>query len=260
MLVAIFAAPLLSLAQTVAEPPKPPRTVNEDRLALCLDQARNDPASAISDANEWAEGLAGADTSYPQQCLGYAYSALLRWQAAEGAFLLARDAVTDPSRRARLGAMAANAALAENRASAALAILEVATRDALGSGDGELRAMVEVDRARAQVLAGDEAGAETTLASARTLDAQSPLAWLLSATLARRLGKLEEAQRFIETAAVLDSKDPEVPLEAGVIAILSGREDAAAASWNSVIAVAPNSSQATTARGYLAQITEPKAQ
>ncbi len=50
-------------------------------------------------------------------------------------------------------------------------------------------------------MQGDMAEAETALANARTLDPQSPYAWLLSATLARRLDKLDEAQRFIETAA-----------------------------------------------------------
>jgi tetratricopeptide (TPR) repeat protein len=261
MIAALLAAPLFSLAQTIAEvpPPAPPRTVAEDRLALCLEAARTDPATAIGEASEWAEGLGGADASYPRQCLGFAYTALLRWEAAEAAFLAARDAAlpTDAFRRAQLGAMAANAALAEGRAAAALAILDVAARDALAAGDAGLRAMTEVDRARAQVLAGDEAGAEATLASARALDAQNGLAWLLSATLARRLGKLDEAQSFIETAAALDPADPETALEAGVIAMLAGREDAAAASWNSVIAVAPGSPQAATARGYLAQLAEP---
>src|SRR5690606_40099279 len=94
-----------------------------------------------------------------------------------------------------------NAAIAAGRAADALSALDLAAADAAASGDAGLRAMIEVDRARALVMEGREAEAEAVLAEARALDAQSPFAWLLSATLARRLGKLDEAQGFIETAA-----------------------------------------------------------
>jgi tetratricopeptide (TPR) repeat protein len=94
------------------------------------------------------------------------------------------------------------------------------------------------------------------LVAARSLDAQNALAWLLSATLARRLGKLGEAQGFIETAAALARDYPEVGLEAGVIAMLQGRGNAAEASWRSVVEVAPDSEAAATARSYLAQLAE----
>ena len=92
------------------------------------------------------------------------------------------------------------------------------------------------------------------LAQARTLDPQSPFAWLLSATLARRLGKLDEAQGYIETAAALSPDYPEIGLEAGVIAMMAGRREAAEASWRSAIALDPNSDAATSAREYLAQV------
>src|SRR4029077_7984654 len=111
--------------------------------------------------------------------------------------------------------------------------------------------MVEVDRARAQVMQGSEADAETTLATARTLDPQSPLAWLLSATLARRLGKLDDAQGFIQTAGELSPNYPEIGLEAGVIAMLAGHRDAAEASWHSVVELAPDSEAAARARACL---------
>ena len=37
----------------------------------------------------------GAAASYPQQCLGYAYTMLLRWEAAERSFLAAREGELD---------------------------------------------------------------------------------------------------------------------------------------------------------------------
>lgn len=237
-------------------------TNEQARLDVCMDRARTDPPSAIAEASEWAAGVTGPEASYPQQCLGIAYTSLLRWGAAEQAFLAARAAAaeSDRFRRATLATMAGNAALAEGRGDAALVALGLAATDAAATGDAALRAMIEIDRARALVMQGDEAESEAVLAAARSLDAQSPYAWLLSATLARRLGKLGEAQGFIETAATLAPGYPEIGLEAGVIAIQQGREDAAAASWRSVIEVEPGSEAAATARGYLAQLEGPGAE
>ncbi len=255
----ILASLLLVLAQGAAdEAPPPQRTVAEDKLSLCLKRARTDPTSAIVEASTWSSEVNGPDVSYPQQCLGLAYTMLLRWDAAERTFLAAREAAAadDHFRRAQLATMAGNAALAGERAVDALTSLELAANDAAASADDGLRAMVEVDRSRALVMQGREADAEATLAAAGTLDAQSPLAWLLSATLARRLGKLEEAQGYIQTAAALSPNYPEIGLEAGVIAMLGGRRDAAETSWRSVVELAPDSAEAASARAYLAQAAE----
>ena len=235
--------------------------LEQARLGLCLEQARTDPAAAITEASTWLGEAGGAERSYPQQCLGYAYTMLLRWDAAERAFLNARVLESGSAyvRRAQLATMAANAALAEERADAALAALALAATDAAAAGDAALRSVIETDRARALVLQGNQGEAEAVLAAARTLDAQNSLAWLLSATLARRLGKLDEAQGFIETAVALDPDHPEAGLEAGVIAMLQGREDAAKASWQSVIDIDPETVPADIARGYLAQLAEPAA-
>ena len=232
--------------------------IEQARLEVCLAQARTDPAAAITQASTWFGEVSGAEASYPQQCLGYAYTLLLRWEAAESAFLAARDAerAINHFRRAQLATMAGNAALADNRGDAALSALALAATDAAVSGDAGLRAVVETDRARALVQQGREGEAEAVLAAARTFDAQNAFAWLLSATLARRLGKLDEAQGFIETAVALSPDYPEVGLEAGVIAMLQGRDAAAEASWKSVVEVEPDSEAAATARGYLAQLAE----
>ena len=42
--------------------------------------------------------------------------------------------------------------------------------------------------------------------------------------------------------------------------MLQGREDAAEASWKSVVEVEPDSEAAATARGYLAQLADPAAE
>jgi tetratricopeptide (TPR) repeat protein len=256
----MIAAILLTLAQsTSAVSPSPaPRALADDQLELCMDKARTDPTSAISEASEWLSGVSTEDGSYPQQCLGMAYTALLRWEAAERAFLAAREAAPQAAhfRRAQLAAMAGNAALAEGRGEAALAGLDLAAGDAEASGDKALQAITQVDRARALVLQGDTMEAGAALASARSLDPQSPYAWLLSATLSRRLGNLDEAQAHIESAAALAPEYPEIGLEAGVIAMLRGKEAAAVESWRSVIRLEPNGDAAIAARGYLEQVGE----
>jgi tetratricopeptide (TPR) repeat protein len=249
----------LLLAQSVSAVAAGVVPLEQARLDLCLDKARADPATAIAGAGTWLGETSAPESSYPQQCLGYAYTLLLRWDAAEDAFLAAREAELEINhfRRAQLATMAANAALAGNRPDAALTALGLAATDAAVAGDAGLRAIVETDRARAMVMHGREGEAEAVLAAARSFDAQNALAWLLSATLARRLGKLDEAQGFIETASALSPGYSEVGLEAGVIAMLQGREDAAKASWESVVALEPRSEAAATARVYLAQLAEP---
>jgi cytochrome c-type biogenesis protein CcmH/NrfG len=111
-------------------------------------------------------------------------------------------------------------------------------------------------RARALVSLDRAAEAQSALAEARRLAPGDAEVFLLSATLARRGQDLKAAQGFIETAALLDPVDPRIGLEAGVIAVLGGRDDAARKSWQSVIAAAPDSAPARSARAYLAQLAD----
>ena len=113
------------------------------------------------------------------------------------------------------------------------------TSSAALRSNARLRALVALTRA-------DEAAAALT--EARLASPKNPEAWLLSATLSRRQGKLAEAQAQIQQAADLLPIDPAIGLEAGVIAVLSGRDEAARKSWQSVIAAAPDSAAAVTAR------------
>ena len=248
--------PILSLLLAQAAVSVQP--VEQDRLQLCLEQARTDPATAIATADGWLAEAAGAERSLPGQCLGSAYVSLLRWDAAQAAFLAARDArpAEDGAIRARLGAMAGNAALAAGDHAAALAALDRALADAAqgGGGESELAGTIAADRARALVGLGREDEAAAMLEQARRNAPQQAEVWLLSATLARRQDALEEAQGYIETAAALAPDDPAIGLEAGLIAALDGRDDTARTSWRSVIAAAPGSPESVAAGEYLAQL------
>lgn len=226
------------------------------RLQQCLDLTRTAPVAADLQARSWLDSVQGSARAQPGRCLGVALSAQAQWDDAAAAFLAARDtsAANDKNEMARLGGMAGNAALAAGRADAALAALDRAHRDALAAGDRALAASLAIDRARALVSLGRDADAATALAEARAGAAQDPSAWLLSATLARRQGKLVEAQTQIEQAALLAPLDPEIGLEAGVIAALAGRDEAARKSFSSVIRAAPDSDFAVRAQRYLDQL------
>lgn len=231
-------------------------TVEDDRLLACKREARSDPAQAINTAVEWLQGASGPPASLPQECLGFAYMGILRWQAAKDSFVLARDArvFDDHAERARLGAMAGNAALAGDANGQALVLLQTAQDDAIAAQDRAMAGQIASEKARALVGLGRTTDAATALEEARDLAPQNAEVWLLSATLARRMDDLPSAQGWIGTAAGLDPANPSIGLEAGVIAALAGFPEAARDSWLSVIATAGSTPQAETARGYLEQL------
>jgi tetratricopeptide (TPR) repeat protein len=251
----ILAALALVAAQSSEAATAPRGSAEQARLTVCLDQARKDPATAITTAGLWLKDAHDNGRALPQQCLGQAYVSLLRWQAARDAFLAARDAALadDYAVRARLGAMAGNAALAGDDFATALADLTKAAADAAQAGDKPLAGSIEADEARALVALKRDAEAAEALQRARADAPQDANVWLLSATLSRRMNDLEAARGQIETAAGLAPTDPAVALEAGVIAELAGNNEAARKSWNSVVALAADSPEAETARTYLAE-------
>lgn len=233
-------------------------TFDGARLAECLEQARTDPTTAIVTASVWIGDAEGASRSDPQQCLGMAFTRLLRWQAAEQAFLAARDMALESDRlvRARLGAMAGNSAAADGRPAAALADLDQARDDAKAAGDNRLAGEIELDRSRNLVALARMDDAAEALANARIDAPQNYETWLLSATLARRMDDLAGAQARIAVAAQLAPQNPAVGLEAGLVAALAGQDEAARKSWQSVIEIAAGSPEAEAARTYLAQLDE----
>ena len=235
------------------------QSLPEARLADCIKQARTDMTTAIVTADDWLEGLKGAEQAYPLECMGIIYTRQMLWEEAEHAFAQARDALLpeDRKRRARLGAMAANAALADDRPGSAIVSLDLAAADAREAGETKAAGDIEVDRARALVALERPLDAEKALELARRDSSDNADAWLLSATLARRLDKLKDAQFYIETAAALRPVDVEIGLEAGLIAALAGRDDAARKSWQSVIKAAPDSAAAKTAQSYIDQLDTP---
>lgn len=235
--------------------PKPATTV-EGRLTECLAMAESDAAAAAELAENWLEAAKGAELASANHCLGVASARLQNWSDAESALLAARNATPegDTLLRARLGGLAGFAALEGNHPERALGMLDPAVGDADLAGEKQLAGEIELDRARALVSLRRMDEASAALGRARGAAPVNAEVWLLSAALARRMGQLRQAQSHVEEAARLNPVDPAIGVEAGLIAVLSGRTESARNSWQSVIDVAPQSEEAKTARGYLEQL------
>ena len=228
---------LFFLAQAAAQPP-----------ASCADEIKADPVQAVARANEWYLAGGGA---LAKQCAALAYAAQDRWPEAATAFeQAAREAEkAKEGAAANLWIQAGNARLAAGQPKEAIAAIDTALVSGLlnGPAKGEAR----LDRARANVAAGDANAARADLDEALKLVPQDPLAWLLSASLARRMGQLERAQVDIAEAAKLSPDDASVALEAGRIALAAGAPAAARIAFQGAVRNQPGSDAAKAARAEL---------
>ena len=227
-------------------------------LSDCLDRLSDDASRAHTMAQIRRNASYGAERVLANHCLGLAATELGRWDDAITAFGAARDEspADEPRVRARFGTMSGNAALASGDPARALPILEQAKADAQLSASAPLQAIAASDLARVYVAMNRSDAALIELDAATRLQPDVAEGWLLKATLLRRLERFDEAQIAIERAGAIAPMESQIGLEAGVIAILSGREEAARQSWQSVIDFQPGSLAAQTAQDYLAQLGE----
>ncbi len=236
--------PILLFAVQAAGLAAPTGLTPEARYDACVDAATADPESAERIAGQWR--LVGGGF-LARQCLGMSYATRERWKAAAEAFeQAAREAeVAKDVRAANYWAQAGNARLADGDTGAAGTALDAAL--ATGSLTGLARGEAQLDRARVRVAAGDLTGARGDLDRAVKDAPADPLAWLLSATLARRTGDLPRARADIAEALRRSADDASVQLEAGNIAGLSGDTKAARAAFEAAQRLAPDSAQAKAA-------------
>ncbi len=239
-------------AQSEQQQPQAATAIPE-RLRQCLLAVRDNPVSGENAARAWMQDADGTDAANARQCLGMAFYTQGQFADAMTVFLDARDRLpdTDNAARGRLSALAGNAGLASGEFEGALEALDMARIDAVALDDQQLLGETHIDRARALVGLSRNEDAADALSDAREALPDNATAWLLSATLSRRLERYANAQAQIERAATLAPQNPEIGLEAGVIAAVSGRYDEARLSFASVIEVAPDSAQAKRAQTYL---------
>jgi tetratricopeptide (TPR) repeat protein len=243
--------PILFALQSSATSPKPLPTVTELRFEECIKIATKNPADGLIEAGIWIKENGGYLAVH---CLAtslandfkFADAAPLFVKAAKGA-----EASKD-NRAAKFWAQAGNASIAADQPNDALDALDAALASPLLTNPE--RGDVLIDKARALVGAGREKDAGAVLAEARTLAPENGTGFLLSATLARRMGALADAQAYITTAAALSPHEVAIPLEAGNIAVAAGNQPAALRAWQQVITIAPDSRQADTARQRIAAL------
>lgn len=243
-----------TLGATATPVPATRPAPTDPRRKICLDLTANDPKAAQDEAERWRVSGGGAQA---RECLGLAYAQQDRWADAARAFEQAAEdagAAAD-SLAARYWAEAGNAWLAAGDAVKAHAALDAALTS--GTLVGQDRGEALLDRARALVAAGQMAGARTDLDAALAEAPDDPLAWLLSATLARRMNDLPRARTDIAEALKRSGDDASVQLEAGNIAALSGDAEGAKRAWTLVPKLAPASPMAASARQALSQFDTP---
>ncbi|MES2339919.1 MAG: hypothetical protein V4537_17640 [Pseudomonadota bacterium] len=227
-----------------------PAETIDARLERCVDLATGDGVAGQAMATSWA--LSGGGY-LSRQCLGIAYATQGKYAAAAGSFEdAARGAATAKDARvANYWAQAGNAWLAAGDAAKARASIDAAL--AAGGLSGLALGEAHLDRARALVAAGEMQGARGDIDRALQAAATDPLAWLLSATLARRSGDLKRAQADIAQALERAADDASVQLEAGNIAALTGDEAGARGGWTRAVQLGGATPVAAAAKTALAQ-------
>ncbi|MCM8729515.1 hypothetical protein NFE57_00840 [Hephaestia sp. MAHUQ-44] len=240
----VFAAAL----QAVAGPPAPAG----DRYHRCLAAATQRPAEGESEATRWKAVGGGVQA---RQCLGVALANQQHWMSAAEEFEGAASdahAARDPD-VGSYWAQAGNAWLAAGEAVKAQHALDAAL--ASGTLSGLHLGEAHLDRARALVAAGALAPARTDIDAALADAGDDPLAWLLSATLARRMNDWPRAKHDIGEALSRAADDASVQLEAGNIAAATGDEEAAKGAWDQAMRIGPETAAGRAAGVALQQFT-----
>ncbi len=198
------------------------------RFERCAALAKTDPVKAAGEADAWRLGGGGLPA---RMCLGLAYSAQERFGPAAVAFeQAAREAeIQRDGRAAALWVQAGNAALADGDAGKARGFLDRAL--ALPVMSSAQRGEAYLDHARAQVAVGYLDAARTDMDNALKLVPGDPMAWLLSATLARRQSDGPRAAKDIAEAARLAPNEAAIAYEQGNIAALLNQTGEAVAAW-----------------------------
>lgn len=245
------AAPRLGVDEKVLKSDFVRAPEKQRKFDACLDAAVDNPEAGIKAAEAWRMASGGY---LARQCLGFAYAQQERWLPALTAFQQAAneaDVAGDPA-SAQLWAQAGNAALAAGEPATAQGFFDAAL--ARGVPDGLEKGEVYLDRARALVALGKLHEARGDIDKALVQVPQDPLAWLLSATLARRMDNLPLAQADIAKAVALANDDASVALEEGNIAVLTGADAAAKLAWERAVKLSPESPAGKAAADSLTRL------
>jgi tetratricopeptide (TPR) repeat protein len=245
----IFTALALLAAQQGIQPPGPAPETEEGRAAACQASVRRSPQGALATANRWQAAGGGL---LARQCQGLAYVALEQWTNAATIYEQAAQeaARANDARGPEFWVQAGNAWLAGGETVRAIQAFDAAI--AAPGMTAELRGEVHLDRARARVAQNNLPAARADLDRAIELVAADPMAWYLSAELARRQNDLARARTDIARARQLAADNPDILLLAGTIAGQAGDMAEAERLYRQVATSAPNTDAGRAAAASLA--------
>ncbi len=252
---ALLAASSLAGAQPVG-PPAPLPETEEGRAAQCQIAARRNPQAALANANRWRAAGGGL---HARQCIGLAHVELGQWREAATTFEQAAQEA-DRNREDRavdFWVQAGNAWLAGGDPARAIVALDAGLKSQHLTP--ELRGEARLDRARALVALGRPAEARPDLDAALQLVPADPMAWYLSAELARRQNDLARARTDIARARAIVRDNPEVLLLAGTIAGQAGDMAEAERLYRQVATRAPDTEAGRAARESLGALLQNEA-
>ncbi len=248
LLLAAVAGTTLGLPATAAtyDP-----SLDRQRYEGCVKALEADAVKAEQFAVEW-QALGGGLPARHCQALAQ----LHRGQYAAAAQTLVKAAEAAERAKSPMTAdfwgQAGNAAFLAGDSKGALAHFTTALTAAANAAP-ERRAALLIDRARAHTDLGDLAAARADLDKALELNPEEPLAWMLSAALARRQGDMLRASHDISRASDMAPSDPDIMFEQGNIALANHDEAAARMVWQRVTKAAPGTEAAHLAARALAQ-------
>ncbi|UFN47385.1 tetratricopeptide repeat protein [Roseomonas sp. OT10] len=236
-------APLEGIEEALPLPPESPRLLESPEYASCLDQLREDPASALAFAEGW-QGRGGGEGA--RHCQALAMAAMGEPErAAPRLEALAAQSAAGPAARAAVYDQAAQAWMAAGQPQRAYAAVTLGL--AITPNDPDLL----VDRSVAAGALGRFTEALADASQATEIDPDRPDAWVYRAAALRHLDRAQEALRDIERALALDGDNAEALLERGILRQLNGDLEGARLDWTRAMEVAPDSAAADLAQQNL---------
>lgn len=240
-------------AMAAAPPPSAlddPQLMGRDRYERCITLTRQEPQSAFNAAAQWEREGGKAAAIH---CSAVALVAMRRYaEAASRLDQLAHDqGVSGAFPRGDLLDQAGNAWLLANNPTNAEASFTTAL--VLSPDDPDIL----TDRARARAAKHDWRGADADLTEA-IARASRPELYVLRASARHALGNKTGARSDLDRALQISPGDPDALLERGSMKAEAGDGGGAVSDWNAVIAAAPSSDAAQSARQYIQNATAAK--
>ncbi|MBK8174975.1 MAG: hypothetical protein IPK66_06845 [Rhodospirillales bacterium] len=212
----------------------------EERYHACMDQVASDARAALASANAWREAGGGDAATH---CAMAAEMALGRFSdAADGLERLAREGNGSALLRASLWGQAAHAHLAADQFEQA----EAAAGQGLDLEPGNATLLV----LQARALAGERRLGDAIISLNQAIAADPSLsdAYVFRASAFRQRREYDRAAADLEVALKLSPIQPEALLERGILRRLTGDDVGARADWDALIASAPKTEAAESAR------------